>query len=74
MLGLVYLIFLRQMSGYFSFFYLLLLLVIPLAFISWKVLKSTTDSDYRRAGNWMKWVMFAGTAYSGVLYFYSLYT
>ena len=74
MLGLVYQIFLRQMSGYFSFFYLLLLLVIPLAFISWKVLKATTDSDYRRAGNWMKWVMLAGTAYSGVLYLYSLCT
>jgi len=69
MLGLVYHFFLRQITGYFSFFYLLLFLIVPIMFISWKVLKSSTSDDYRRAGNWMKWVMFAGIAYSGIVCF-----
>ena len=68
MLGLVFYFFLRQMAGYFSFFYILLLLVVPIVFISWKVLKANTCEDYRQAGNWMKWVLFGGIAYSGILY------
>jgi len=66
MLGIVYGWFLRHMAGYFSFFYILLLLVVPVTLISWKVLKATTCDDYRRAGNWMKLVMLAGIAYSVV--------
>jgi len=69
LLCLIFYIFLRQFSGAFSFFYLLLLLVLPLIFICRKVLKATTCNDYRRAGNQMKWVMVAGIAYSGILFF-----
>jgi len=66
-LGLIYHFYLRQITGYFSFFYLLLFLIVPIIFISWKVLKASTSDDYRRAGNWMIWVMIAGIAYSGIL-------
>jgi hypothetical protein len=69
MLALMYQFFLRQLAGTFTLFYILLLLVIPITFISWKVLKATTSNDYRRSGNWMKWVMLAGIAYSGILLF-----
>jgi 4-hydroxybenzoate polyprenyltransferase len=68
MLALAYQLFLRQLSGYFSFFYILFFLIIPIIFISWKAFKATTDSDYRRAGKWMIWVMLAGIAYSGILF------
>jgi len=67
MLALMYHFFLCQLAGIFTFFYLLLLLIIPITFISWKVFKATTSNDYRRTGNWMKWVMLAGITYSGVL-------
>jgi len=68
-LALMYHFFLRQLAGTFTFFYMLLLLVVPITFISWEVLKATTSNDYRRAGNQMKWVMLAGIAYSGILLF-----
>jgi 4-hydroxybenzoate polyprenyltransferase len=68
-LGLAYLLFLHRLAGYFSFFYLLFLLAIPIIIISWKVLKASTDDDYRSAGRWMKWVMLAGIAFSGMIYF-----
>jgi len=67
LLGLAYHFFLRQLAGYFSFFYLLLFLVVPIIFISGKILKATTSDDYRRAGNWMKWVLLGGIAYSGIV-------
>jgi len=69
MLGLMYYFFLCQLAGVFTFIYMLLLLVVPIIFISWKVFKATTGSDYRHTGNWMKWVMIAGIAYSGILLF-----
>jgi len=67
MLGLVYHFFLHQKAGCFSLLYILLLLIIPVVFISWKVHTATTCNDYRRAGNWMKWVMLAGIAFNGLL-------
>ena len=69
MIGIVYGCFLRHIAGCLSFFYILLLLVIPVIFISWKVYKAATSDDYRRAGNRMKMVMFAGITYSVVLWF-----
>ena len=69
MLGVVYGCFLYHVTGIFSFFYILLLLVIPVIFISWKIHRATTSNDYRRAGNWMKLVMLAGIVYSVVLWF-----
>jgi len=68
MLGLAYGFFLRHAGGWFSFFYLLLLLVAPILFISWKVYQATTSDDYRRAATWMKWVMIAGIIYCGTVY------
>ncbi|MDR1173044.1 MAG: geranylgeranylglycerol-phosphate geranylgeranyltransferase [Bacteroidales bacterium] len=68
-LGIVYSYFLHCMAGCFSFFYILLLLVVPIIFISWKIHKAVTSDDYRRAGDWMKPVMLAGIAYSGVVWF-----
>jgi len=64
LLIIVYQLFLHQISGVFSFFYILLLLIVPIFFICWKVLKATTSDDYRSAGNWMIWVMLAGITYS----------
>ncbi len=69
MLGIVYGYFLRHVANCFSFFYILLLLVIPIVFISWKVHKAAGNDDYRRVGDWMKLVMLAGIAYSGVVWF-----
>ena len=68
-LGIVYGCFLRHVAGYFSFFYILFLLVIPVLLICWKVYRATTNDDYHRAGNLMKLVMFAGIAYNFVLWF-----
>jgi len=65
-LGWVYGCFLRDMTGYFSFFYILLLMTIPMVIISWKVYQASTSDDYRKAGNGMKIVMFAGIVYCGV--------
>ena len=67
MLALVYQFFLRQLHGFFSFLYILLLLIIPIVFISWKVLKAATSDDYHRAGDWMIRVMIAGVVYSGII-------
>ena len=67
LLGLVYGFFLRKIASYFSFFYLLLLLVVPIAIISWKVYKAATTDDYRQADHWMRLVMYAGIAYCGIL-------
>jgi len=64
LLVVVYQFFLHQIFGFFSFLYILLLLIVPIIFICWKVLKATTSDDYRRAGNWMIWVMLAGISYS----------
>jgi len=69
MLGLVYGFCLRHTSGIFSFFYILLLLVAPIVFISWKVHQAATSDDYRRAARWMKWVMIAGIVYNVSVYF-----
>jgi 4-hydroxybenzoate polyprenyltransferase len=67
-LGVVYGYFLRHVAGCFSFFYILLLLVVPVIFISWKIHKAITGDDYRRAGDRMKLVMLAGIAYSCVVW------
>ena len=72
MLALAYLFFLRQLSGYFSFGYILFLLVLPIVFISWKVHKAASVDDYRKAGDWLKWVMLVGIAYSGIIGFICL--
>ncbi len=69
LLSFVYGYFLYHVAGYFSFFYILLLLLIPIIFINRKIYKATTNDDYRRAGDWMKLVMLAGIAYSGVVWF-----
>ena len=68
MLGFAYCGYLYHMTNCFSFFYILLLLVAPIAFISWKVYKAANSNDYRKAGNWMKLVMLAGIAYSGLVW------
>ena len=65
-LSWVYGYFLREMAGCFSFFYILLLMVIPVFIINWKVYQATTSDDYRRAGNWLKLVMLAGIVYCGI--------
>ena len=69
LVGIVYGCFLRHVAGYFSFFYIIILLVIPLIYICWMVYKATTNDDYRRAGNLMQWVMLAGIAYNIVIWF-----
>ena len=69
MLCMVYGCFLRCVAGWFSFFYILILLVVPVIYISWKVHKATTSDDYRRAGNRMKLVMLACIAYNAVIWF-----
>jgi len=63
----VYQFFLRQLFGFFSLLYLLLLLIFPIVFISWKVHQATTSNDYRQASNWMIWVLLSGIFYSGIL-------
>ena len=69
MLCIVYGWFLRYVAGWFSFFYILILLVVPVICISWKVHRATTNDDYRRAGNWMKLVMLACMVYNAVIWF-----
>jgi 4-hydroxybenzoate polyprenyltransferase len=69
LLGLVYGCFLRVIAGYFSFFYILLLLAIPIVLINWKVYQATTSAHYRRAGYWMKYLILAGVVYCGILLF-----
>jgi len=63
-----YEMFFANISKYFSLIYILLLLVIPLIYISWKVYKATTGNDYRMASNVLKLVMWAGVVYSGLLF------
>ena len=67
LLVLAYQLFLSLLTGSFSFLYILFLLVIPIFFISWKVFKATSIDEYQCAAKWMKWVMIAGIAYSGLL-------
>ena len=62
----IYVFFLRERSGYFSFFYFLLLLIIPIVAISWKVYRANNSEDYRKAGNWLKLVMLAGIVFCGI--------
>jgi len=64
--GWVYGCFHREISGCFSFFYILLLMAVPMVIISWKVYQANTSNDYRRAGNWLKLVMLAGIVFCGV--------
>ncbi len=52
---------------YFSFFYILLLIVTPILRLSWKVYRAESSTDYQKAGNWMKIVMLAGILYSSIL-------
>ena len=72
LLALVYGCFLHAIAGYFSFFYILLLLAIPIVMINWKVYQATTSAHYRQAGKWMKLVRLAGIVYCGILIFYGL--
>ena len=67
---LIYCLFLRNIAGLFSFFYLLLILIIPILLINWKVHNAIIGNDYRLTGNLMKLVMLAGVAYSGILWWY----
>jgi len=62
----IYVFFLRERTGYFSFFYFLLLLIIPIVAISWKVYRANNSEDYRKAGNWLKLVMLAGIVFCGI--------
>jgi hypothetical protein len=57
------------MAACFSFFYMLLLMAVPVAWVNWKVYRATAAKHYRQAGNLMKFVMIAGIAYCGVLLF-----
>ena len=66
LLGLVYVFFLHYIGGWFSLFYLLLLLAAPLVFINWKVHRAATSDDYRRAALWTRRVMLAGIVYNVV--------
>ena len=68
MLGFVYCGYLHHTTGWFSLLYILLLLIAPILFISWMIYKATAGNDYRRAGNWIKLVMLAGIAYSGIVW------
>ena len=72
LLGLSHQLFLNRLTNSFSFFYILILLILPIIFISWKVLKATSSKEYRNAGNCMKWVMIAGIAYSLIIYLITL--
>lgn len=65
-LGWVYECFFLDTAGCFSFFYILLLMVLPIIMISWKVHQATTSEDYRRAGNRMKIVMLAGIVFCAI--------
>ncbi len=71
MLAIIFFRYLRYLESPFnriSFFYLLLLLAVPVIYISWEVYKAETSDDYRKAGNLMKAVMLAGIVYSGVVW------
>jgi 4-hydroxybenzoate polyprenyltransferase len=72
-LGAVFLFFLKyNLAGqfdYLSFFYFLICIAIPLIRMSWKVYKAKSSNDYHIIGNWMKWVMIAGTSYGLVVYY-----
>ncbi len=66
---LVFCCYIRHLGkGYFSFFYILLLLILPIVGVGWKVYNAKTSDDFRKAGNWMKLVMLAGIAYSGIVW------
>jgi 4-hydroxybenzoate polyprenyltransferase len=54
---------------YFSLIYLSVSLIVPLSWVSRLVYKTVTNNDYRKAGNVMKIIMLAGTAYSGIVWF-----
>ena len=67
-LCLLYGFFLRNIAAWFSIFYILLFLIIPILFINLKVHKAITGADYRFIGNIMKMILLAGVAYSVVLW------
>ena len=69
MLCLLHVFFLHKIAGLFSLFYILLLLVVPLLFISRKIHHAVAGADYHKAGNLMKLTLPAGIAYSGVIFF-----
>ena len=69
MLGVAYGCFLRHLASSVSLFYLLIFLVIPLMIACLGIHRASTVDDYHRTGNLMKRVMFAGIAYSFVLWF-----
>lgn len=54
--------------GYFSLVYVVLLLIVPIVWLSRMTYKAETSNDYRRIGNGMKLVMLAGIAYSVVIW------
>ena len=68
MLILMYVFFLRNIAAWLSFFYITLLMIVPIVFVNWKVHKALVGDDYRRTCNTMKLIIVAGLAYSAVLW------
>ena len=62
MICCLYFLLLRDITGWFSFLYLLFLIVIPILLVSWKVHFAETGDHYRRACNLMKMTLIAGVA------------
>ena len=60
MLCFLYAFFLHATSGWFSFLYMLLLMIIPLIYISRKVHKAVDGADFRRVGTMMKIIGIVG--------------
>ena len=67
LLVLLYCLFFRYIIGWLSFFYILLLLIVPITYINIKIHKAVVGVDYRHAAKIMKLVMLAGICYSGLL-------
>lgn len=57
--------------NYISFFYILVLVILPMIWLSWLVFKAKESQDYRRAGNLLKLVMLSGILF-GIFIRYSL--
>ena len=64
---IIYFFFLRSIAAWFSFFYILFLLIIPISYINRRVHKAIVGNDFRKILNLMKIVIFVGIAYNGVL-------
>jgi 4-hydroxybenzoate polyprenyltransferase len=49
---------------YLSVIYILITLILPLLFLIYKIIKSNTKSDWKKAGNLLKIIMLFGVSYS----------